>query len=467
MAPCIALSKLRPLRARVTSCASWLSTQAASLPARPRTSSAPQLRVEVDHALTRVGASHLTTIQRRCIAPLSNGRNAVLAAETGSGKTLAYLAPLVSRLIDLQQQSLSGNREAELSRSDIPPLLVLCPNEVLCEQVASVAQSLVHGDSHEQVPLISASTLHTSPAQGTELLVTTPTLFQRDFLPKLQKARKYADIPGSSPHAVVFDEADMLLDGSFVDHSLAILNECKKHGSQLVFAAATMPRFGKKTPGKLLEWHVSDAEWIEGERLHKSVEQLRHKWIDLERELQTTSGNNDDKEEASQRRRLEELERIVDPSEKVIVFCNTSKSAQLIAERLDAATGGQLAAYHKSVPKLKAREGLRWFARADTGVLVSTDAASRGLDIPGVTHVVQAEFAKSAVDFLHRAGRTARAGGGGKITSLYASSERLLAERAQSALSRGEPLEDVFSRQRAFRRRYRRYGDPGAVACTQ
>lgn len=73
-------------------------------------------------------------------------------------------------------------------------------------------------------------------------------------------------------------------------------------------------------------------------------------------------------------------------------------------------------------------------------VMVCTDSAARGLDIPGVDHVIQAEFASSAVDFLHRAGRTARAGARGRLTSLYSSDDAALAAAIRNAIERGLPV---------------------------
>lgn len=97
----------------------------------------------------------------------------------------------------------------------------------------------------------------------------------------------------------------------------------------------------------------------------------------------------------------------------------------------------------------------------DNLVVVTTDAASRGLDLRDITHVIMFDFAKTAVDFLHRCGRTARAGRSGRVTAFYLSSpleggqpvesQRALAEIIQEKIRTGEPLEKAFSRKRSFR----------------
>jgi hypothetical protein len=91
-------------------------------------------------------------------------------------------------------------------------------------------------------------------------------------------------------------------------------------------------------------------------------------------------------------------------------------------------------------------------------VVVSTDAAARGIDLPGVTHVVQADFATNAVDFLHRIGRTARAAAGGRVTSLVAPEAAVLADALRSHVEEGRPVEACFSRNRSFSRKVKRYG---------
>eukprot|EP00878_Enallax_costatus_P033221 GHUV01036621.1.p1 GENE.GHUV01036621.1~~GHUV01036621.1.p1 ORF type:complete len:123 (+),score=27.00 GHUV01036621.1:226-594(+) len=91
-------------------------------------------------------------------------------------------------------------------------------------------------------------------------------------------------------------------------------------------------------------------------------------------------------------------------------------------------------------------------------VMVSTDAASRGIDLPNITHVIQADFAMTAIEFLHRVGRTARAGRDGKVTSFYSPSDRVLAEAIMQYVAEGRPIEECFSRNRSFSNKVKKYG---------
>ena len=140
------------------------------------------------------------------------------------------------------------------------------------------------------------------------------------------------------------------------------------------------------------------------------------------------------------------------------------------AER-DAAEGGAAegGAAEGSAGGAEAHEGGWAGERGGHTVLVCTDAAARGLDIPAVSHVVQAEFARTAVDFLHRAGRTARAGQSGRVTSLYSvgGAEEALVSRVQAAVEEGAPMERCFSRRRSFRKRIKRQAREAEAAARE
>jgi superfamily II DNA/RNA helicase len=91
-------------------------------------------------------------------------------------------------------------------------------------------------------------------------------------------------------------------------------------------------------------------------------------------------------------------------------------------------------------------------------VVVTTDAMARGVDLSAISHVIQADFASTATDFLHRIGRTARAASGGKVTSLYRPAHQVLAETLQQYIEQGRPVEDCFSRNRSFSKKVKKFG---------
>lgn len=152
----------------------------------------------------------------------------------------------------------------------------------------------------------------------------------------------------------------------------------------------------------------------------------------------------------------------MEPSDipRTLVFVNSLKSAKLAAKWLSEAMPlVSTAALHKHIPEEKREAAIAAFASAaegdsDVRVLVCTDVASRGLDTVGAEHVVQLEFANDAVTFLHRCGRTGRAGTGGLVTNIVEARGPAaeLAAAVRAALAAGEPLERAFSRRRSFRR---------------
>lgn len=147
----------------------------------------------------------------------------------------------------------------------------------------------------------------------------------------------------------------------------------------------------------------------------------------------------------------------------MLVFTKDVASAEATAtelqRQLKQRSGAPVLQYHRSVPQGDRTAALERMATEEGLVLVCTDAAARGLDIPDVSHVVQADFAGSAMDFIHRIGRTARAGKAGTVTSLYTAEVEPLVNAIREAVAEGRPVEGAFSRKRSFRKKFKRYGE--------
>ncbi len=274
---------------------------------------------------------------------------------------------------------------------------------------------------------------------------------------------------------------------------------------QYVFAAATVMSSGKKTPGAMIRYGFPDATWVEGRRLHRSVASVRQTWIAVDDrtradELGRALGidvdelcdddfeeeENDGRDEgsgsgsgsgastsASPRRRVE----------KTMVFVNSGDACEAVAAEL-ARLGIRAASFHSSVDAADRQRRLELFAAGGGGVeegggdvsdhesggdgslagafvdvLVCTDSAARGVDVPGVAHVVQAEFAGNAAEYLHRIGRTARCGASGRVTNLFSAVNAELVKAVRKAEDAGRPVEEAFSRKRSFRKKFKKYGE--------
>ncbi|KAI7840009.1 hypothetical protein COHA_006274 [Chlorella ohadii] len=219
---------------------------------------------------------------------------------------------------------------------------------------------------------------------------------------------------------------------------------------QYVFVAATMPAEGERSVGGELAARFPDATWLAGRQLHQSKRALQHSWRRVEDE----------------QHRAEVLQEVVAADEdlqagrgRMLVFARDVASAEATADALEGACGLPVLRYHKAVPAAARADALARISQGSGLVLVCTDAAARGLDVPDVTHVVQADFAHSAIDFLHRVGRTARAGKAGRVTSLYTPEAAPLVDAIRDNIAAGQPVEGAFSRKRSFRKKFRRYGE--------
>ena len=202
---------------------------------------------------------------------------------------------------------------------------------------------------------------------------------------------------------------------------------------QYVFAAATVMRAGKKTPGAMIKYGFPDATWVEGRRLHRSVASVEQTWIRVvdERDRPDALG-----------RALRLDARDAASSERTMVFVNSTDACEAVTEELRR-QGLRATAFHAEVSTADRADRLRALAEGEAEVLVCTDSAARGWTCPG-DDVIQAEFAGNAVDYLHRIGRTARCGAEGRVTNLFGETNEELIRAVRDAESRGNPSRARF-----------------------
>lgn len=216
-----------------------------------------------------------------------------------------------------------------------------------------------------------------------------------------------------------------------------------KRSKQYIFVAATLPQAGKSSPGAVLKQKFPAMTWVNGNLLHRHNPTLEHRWV------QVTKDNN-------------LLSLLVDAlrdsrfNGRTLVFANSVEGVDAIARVLDQ-SGLNCMRYHRDLNVEDKAMALQTFEQ-EGGILICTDAAARGLDIPNITHVIQAEFATSAVDFIHRIGRTARAGQPGLVTSIFTDANIELVNAMRDAVTAALPVEGAFSRKRSLRRKIKKYG---------
>nr|XP_029118567.1 DEAD-box ATP-dependent RNA helicase 22 isoform X2 [Elaeis guineensis] len=466
-------------------------------------------------------------LQAACVPHVLTGNDVIIAAETGSGKTHGYLVPLIDRLCstsDPCEEASASNKLTEAHKM----VLVLCPNVMLCEQVVHMAKSLLNDSGEPLLRVAAVCGRRGWPVAQPDILVSTPAALL-NYLFEFDPEKKRRDKFLQDARFVVFDEADMLLCGSFQNQIIRLIHMLRfgekqlsemedsskddsvdltkeshvelgyednkvqqlardleeeeadvgddleffktedtrhetssvrdwrrvrkvyRRSKQYIFVAATLPASGKKTAGGVLKRMFPDATWVSGNYLHRHNPRLEQRWIEVTADTQVDALL--DAVKCNYDIKLRDSDA---GTSRTMVFTNTVDSAESVAEILQR-VGIECILYHSESSLEERTKNLNLF-RENGGVLVCTDAAARGLDIPNVSHVIQAEFATSAVDFLHRVGRTARAGQSGIVTSLYTESNRDLVSAVQRAERMGEPVEKAFSRKRSFRNKLKKKG---------
>lgn len=420
-----------------------------------------------------LGLSRPTAVQASSFQAISSGSDVTIGAETGSGKTLAYLLPIMNDILLSKQQHESTK---PVPSYDYARALILVPNKELVHQVARMAQRLAGDPFTEEAsqlvrlavmpgglnePLDFRPFRESIGLGGTEppidLVVSTPASVSTLAL-KPKHVDMFADI-----QTLVVDEADMLLDGGYLrqlndvlmgfrradrlaaayassdepgDETPASQDPLAVRKTQHIFVAATLPDYGLRSVDAYLSKRFPFAQRVTMKGMHSARHYgLKEKtqWLAME----------------EKKERLKYLilllEKPVDQGglrgEKVMVFLNSVEDVDNVHQALTRSNVSSLP-FHAKL-KLEQRTAmLDRFRRYNgskneddtVGVLVCTDLASRGLDVPNVDVVVQLQFAGNVVSHLHRMGRCGRAGQrNGRGIVFYGETERELVEVVRRA----------------------------------
>jgi ATP-dependent RNA helicase RhlE len=339
-------------------------------------------------ALRDVGYTQPTPIQSQAIPQLLRGKDLLGIAQTGTGKTAAFALPLLQRL----------DEENSPARPRRPRALILAPTRELALQIheeldrfgryMGLRQAFIFGGV-SQNPQVRAL------AKGLDVVVATPGRLL-DLA-----AQRHIDL--SEVSVLVLDEADRLLDMGFVRDVKRIVAQTPKTRQSLLFSA-TMPNEVARLAREILDDPV---------RVDVSPKQVTVKEID-QRVVMVGTGDK--------QRMLEHLLR-GDEVSRAIVFTRTKHGANKVARKLEKAGIGA-EAIHGNKSQSARQRALRSFKNGDAWVLVATDIAARGIDIDAVSHVFNYELPHEPESYVHRIGRTGRAGATGAAWSLVDPSER-------------------------------------------
>jgi superfamily II DNA/RNA helicase len=327
-----------------------------------------------------------TDIQRRVIPPLLEGRNVLFQSATGTGKTFAYLLPLLQIL-----------REAETGESRGPALIIAAPTYELCSQIKAEADFLLEGSPLKTALLIGS----VSTTRQIETLKKTRPAVAAGNPARLLMLARMGKLKLDRLRFLVLDEGDRLT----ADELLAATRDftaLARSRREAIRAAACSATIGRKSRERLLPLMGKDVLTVEtgGGDLHRNF--IEH-WAIF----------------SEGRRKLRTLRSFISAADpgKALVFTSRPGDAGTIVARLQyhhiAAAG-----LYGDLDKHKRRAALDDFRSGRIRVLVSSDLAARGLDIPAVTHVIALDVPADGEAYLHRAGRTGRAGRRGVMVTI-------------------------------------------------
>lgn len=329
-----------------------------------------------------------TPIQARTIPALLQGRDVLGIAQTGTGKTAAFALPVLHHL--------SATKERAQPKS--PRALVLAPTRELAVQIARSFDTYGRGLGLRLCTVVGGlgygrqiETL----ARGADILVATPG--------RLLDLVERGNVKLGSVTFFILDEADRMFDMGFVKDVRRIAASVSRQRQTLLFSA-TMPNDIAKLANEILK----NPEKVEIAPQGRTIEKIDQGVYFVN--------------STTKRALLSHL--LSDAAlERVIVFTRTKRGANRVAEALED-RGVSSEAIHGNKSQNARQKALDNFSRGKARVLVATDLASRGIDVTGVTHVINYELPADAESYVHRIGRTARAGASGIALSFCDSSER-------------------------------------------
>jgi superfamily II DNA/RNA helicase len=423
-------------------------------------------------------------------------------AATGSGKTLAYALPILQ-----QVKSQEVFDESFTLRSKRPRVLILVPTRELVVQITSVVKSLSHSIKLSSCSITGGEDYgkqRKALNRSVDVVVATPG--------RLIKHWKEQNVLFSNLQHVVLDEMDTMLEQGFAEQLRELLYPLLYHkeadqavdpaadlaadAPRVILTSATMTQAVQKMIGdsndssglvsakkhyrkpeengtpssgsnkgagqKLPSIVLPNMKVVKASGLHKAVPRLKQVFVDvggadkISLLVDIVAGSGGDGAAVSTKKQ--------DSSALTMVFCNTAQSVRAVQFALAEARIESLS-YHGDLNSMARTDNLRKFRAAgqtnaasdpdqatpQARVLVCTDLAARGLDVPEVDHVVMFDFPLNALDYLHRSGRTARGvlgerQGNGRVTALVTKRDKVLANGIETAVSLGQPLDGLSSR---------------------
>jgi len=369
-----------------------------------------QLAPELARAVAEMGYESMTPIQEQAIPVVLSGRDVMGAAQTGTGKTAAFSLPLLQRMMKHENASTSPARHPVRA-------LVLLPTRELADQVAQqVAAYAKFTDLRSTVVFggmdMKPQTLELK--KGVEVLVATPG--------RLLDHIEAKNVVLNQVEYVVLDEADRMLDIGFLPDLQRILSYLPKQRITLLFSATFSPEIKR-----LASSYLQNPITIEVARPNETASTVSQHFYSV---------SDDDKRRAL--RQLIKRHAIT----QAFVFVNSKLGCARLARTLER-DGLNTTALHGDKSQDERLKALEAFKRGDVDLLICTDVAARGLDIKDVPAVFNFDIPYNAEDYVHRIGRTGRAGASGLALSFVSGNDNRLVVDIEKLIKKKIELEAI------------------------
>ncbi|MGE8654729.1 DEAD/DEAH box helicase [Acinetobacter sp. YH12227] len=347
-------------------------------------------------ALQGLGFTTPTPVQEQSIPAALEGNDLLVSSQTGSGKTAAFLLPTVNALAE--QDTLMSFKE-RMKAVTAPSILVLCPTRELAQQVSQDAIALVRHMKGVRIAAIMGGMPFGKQIQqlkGAQVVVATPG--------RLLDLVNRRQIKLDNVDALIVDEADRMLDLGFSEDLEAISDLAANRKQTLMFSATFAGRI------------ITLAERMMNDPVRIAIETGHSTNTDITQTLHWTDGFEHKKKLLTHWLNAEDVD-------QAVVFASTQEDTDMLAEEL-AEAGLSVVALHGAMPQTVRNRRLRSIREGRAKILVATDVAARGLDVPTISHVINFGLPMKNEDYVHRIGRTGRAGRTGNAITLATYRER-------------------------------------------